>query len=221
MQTDHRIIAVVPPDGGEVAEYLRLSVDIADPDGEGEVESISVSIPEQGIFWNVPHAALSVETRDGQTWYTTPHLSVAGSGRFPRGSAEITVIDLSGREDRRSIAIPLTLPEATVDDAITFDAASGAFRLPGSDRTYLIGYRRGEGQREVRELVDAGTAVSVDVIAEQIVRAGNGPRRSDGGDRDAGAELTIWGIVEWSPLLWIESGPWTIDPQETGVSASQ
>jgi hypothetical protein len=214
---------VVPSDGGEVTEYLRLSVDVADPDGEGEVESISVSIPEEGIFWTVPLDALTVESRDGQTWYTAPHLSVAGRNRFPRGTIDITVVDLSGREDRRSITIPLTLPEATADDAILRDAPGDTFRLPESGDRYLIGYRRGSGQREVRELVDAAQTVTAAALTEQILQAGRNSRRNGDGDAGGAAEdLVIWGIVEWSPLLWIESGPWIIDPAASdGASGAE
>jgi hypothetical protein len=223
MQIDHRLIAKVSSDTDAVTEYLFLSVDVADPDGEGEVESLLVSLPEAGVSWTVPLDVLTVESREGQTWYTTPHLSVVGSDRFPRGGVDVTVVDLSGREDHRSIALPLTLPEVTADDAIAFDAETATFRLPASGGTYLIGYRQGSGPREVRELVDTGTTVTAALLAEQLVRAVRGSRRGGGGaGGDAAEELTVWGIVEWSPLLWIESGPWTLDPSRgDGDSAAE
>ncbi|MFO8043415.1 MAG: hypothetical protein R6U25_09460 [Alkalispirochaeta sp.] len=194
-------MAAVPAGGTEVSEALVVSFDLFDPDGEGELAAVEVLLVDSGLRWALPVEELAYHEREGQRWYTTPFLSVDGRSRLPRGSVEITVVDLSGREDRQEVQLPRTLPELEATAAARLTSSATIVPGEGSDSLVVV-LESGEGHREVRRLSGSDGPVPLSRIFEQAVI-----------DRISAVAdpVQLWLLHEWSPRMHVESGPWQID----------
>ncbi len=205
MQVDH-YLAVTADD--EVQEALVVSVDLFDPDGSGEIAELEVHLPDADLRWTLDVDNLAYHERDGQQWYTTAPLPIEGRQRIPRGTVAITVTDLSGREDRREVQLPRTLPELTTEAMAQLDG-SGTIR-PNSDAESLtVVVETAQGHREMRRVSDLSTEFSVLRVFEQ----GSLERL-----QEAEQPVRVWVLQEWGPRMQTESGPWEVDM--SGLSLS-
>lgn len=204
MQVDHYLVAAVPAGGSAVTEALVVSFDLFDPDGEGELAVVEVRLVESDLRWTLPVEELTYHEREGQRWYTTPFLTIDGRARLPRGSVELTVVDLSGREDRQEVQLPRTLPELDATSAARLTSDATIVPGDGSDSMVVV-LESGEGNREVRELSGSDEPVPLSRIFEPSVI-----------DRMSAISepVQLWLLHEWSPRMHVESGPWRVDAAE-------
>lgn len=204
MQVDHYVIASWNPAGGTVTEALVVAIDLFDPDGAGELSLLDVRLNDSDLSWTLSVDELSYHEQDGQRWYTTAPLVIEGQSRMPRGGeVQITARDLSGREDRRDVPLPGTLPELTVQAAARVNEAGGI--VPGDEMESLVVVLESStnGRREVREVADPVGVLPLSRVFEHAVI-----HRL----KEASEPYRIWLLHEWSPRLLIESGPWELDP---------
>jgi hypothetical protein len=154
MQVDWRIIA--SRDGETVQERLSVFVDVSDADGDGEIAYVEVLIPAHGVWWRLtPESDSSGSpwreyTRDGQKWFGSDTLVIAGQPILPRADMTVRVGDLSGREDERVIPIPRTLTIAQPTDFATVTARG--ITVPEAARRLFVLRNRGGREAAVREL---------------------------------------------------------------------
>jgi hypothetical protein len=210
MQVDHYVVASWNPTREGFGEALVVSLDVFDPDGAGELETVDVRVAAFDLRWTLDAEDLSYHEQDGQRWYTTPRLTITDQARFPRGEVEITVTDLSGREDLRNVSIPRTLPDFEVDDVSRLDAG-GTVRTSDEVDTLLIIFESADGRREVREISEPAGTVTLSRVYEPAV-----VRRL----QEAAEPVRMWLLQEWSPRIYLESGPWEVDPGELSFSNS-
>lgn len=210
MQIDHRIVAAYHPGAAAVSEVLRVSVDVYDADGEGELDRLTVRLPGREIEWVLPVAQLTSTTQEGQHWYRTDALGVSGLARIPRGAVEVVATDLSGREDRRTVQLPLTLPDLDVGDMPRLDREA-RLTVPGEVTSVVLAFGTSTGPEFRRVAVDGGEVdlrgTVDDSLIARITAEGREPR--------------VWILGEWSPVLWIESGPWPLPTAMRSPSAAE
>jgi hypothetical protein len=204
MQVDHYLVASWTPSRDEVSEALVVSVDLFDPDGAGELEELHVRLAAFELGWTLGVEELAYHEQDGQRWYTTPPLEITGRARFPRGEVEITARDLSGREDRRTVSLPQTLPEFSADDAPRMEAGR-TFLIDDEGGPVVIVVETVDGRREVREISEPPESVAMWRVFERPVL-----QRL----QETVEPFHVWVLQEWSPRIYLESGPWAIDPAQ-------
>lgn len=203
MQVEHRIVAAVAPERGTATERLIVSVDVFDPDGEGELDRLRVAIPAHDIHWDVPAAELDHQVMDGQQWYTARDLVIRGRARIPRGAVDIIATDKAGREARRTVQLPLTLPEpadlawARLEDGTVVSVPEEA----DSVLLALVAPEDAVPERREFRVLPSGETDRLD-LAGSLAPSMVAPfRRSDG-------SIPVYLIVRVTPRYWIESGPW-------------
>ncbi|MFW5693765.1 MAG: hypothetical protein ACOCYB_01255 [Alkalispirochaeta sp.] len=184
----------------DVGEALIVSVDVFDADGSGELAELDVRLPEADLYWTIDVEDLSYHEQDGQQWYTTSPLVIDGLSRVPRGPVLITVTDLSGRQDRREVQLPRTLPEPTQDLLARMDATGTI--VPAEDAESLtVVVESEEGRRDVRHVSDVSETVLVtDVFDEASLQR----------LRDAEQPVRVWVLHDWGTRIQSESGPWAL-----------
>lgn len=204
MQVDWRIIA--SRDGETVQERLSVFVDVSDADGDGEIAYVEVLIPAHGVWWRLtPESDSSGSpwreyTHDGQKWYGSDTLVIAGQPILPRADMTVRVGDLSGREDERVIPIPRTLTIAHPNDFATVTARG--ITVPEAARRLFALQNRGGREaavRELRGLADRGTrgASTTDGTAPAINDASTDPTAP------ADAFLYPWRDVSPAERAWL------------------
>lgn len=189
MDLELRVVVRPGPEPEGVEEALVVEADVADADGADELAELVVELQDAGLVWVVPVDRLTLHAQEGQNWYVTPALTVAGSRRIPRGSVRVTARDFSGREARGTEPLPLTLPLLEAGDLPQLEGS--LLREPGRMWSrLLIGVRENDRLR-MEELVDADPPVS---IRGAVSRPG----------------ARFWLVAQWSPRLWAETGPWEL-----------
>ncbi len=191
MQVDLRIHATLAEAGTEIREELVIYLDIHDPDGIEDVAWVVVELPEYGIGWELEDEDLHYVQRGEEHWFGSA-LIVPGRHRIPRGIVRVIVGDLSGRTAERRIRIP---GSTIVPNEADFPVPDGEGRIalsPGATRHFLYreGYYRELYRSEPRENDDGGR---YHLNPEVLDELGDEPFQL---------------VAEWSPFLWMESGPW-------------
>ncbi len=203
LQIDARLIAGGVPHQEEVEERLSVFVDVYDPDGEGELDTLTIAYEDFDLSWNLDGSTWRYHPRDGQHWYGSDRLRLRGRSRMPRDTLVVTVIDLSGREASQTVTIPTTVPEAEPDAFARI--ADGNLVVPADARRLYV-------TRSASDASPISTELEWPLDTEERIvpwsslvsdTAQQAAELSDGTD--------IFLIVEWSPWLWMESGPWRVE----------
>lgn len=203
---EHRLQAAAPSDAAEtdVLEALVVSVDLFDADGSGEIAELEVLLSTSNLYWTLDVEDLAYHERDGQQWYTTAPLTIDGRSRIPRGPVVITVTDLSGRQDRREVQLPRTLPELTFGALAGMDAAGVISPADIADSLIVVA-ETAQGQRETRRVSD----VSSEILLSQVFE-----REALQRLQEADQPVQVWLLQEWGTRMQSEHGPWELDFSE-------
>ena len=201
MQVEARIISSLSD--SRTTERLSVFIDGRDPDGIDDLAWVVVEFPRDGLGWRLEGETLHYRQSDSRHWFGSDQLTVPGTSELPRGTLRIILGDLSGRTATREVTLP---PGRAPEDRRSYprlrrDSASRSVVLETvrvQSRHYLVS---GERRLEVRfpespSGTAPGSAPGVsgfELPQEALQPFANEP---------------LWVIVEWSPSLWLEWGPW-------------
>ena len=202
LQIDARLIVSGVPPGENIEERLSVFVDVFDPDGEGELDTLTVAYEDFDLVWRLDGSTWRYHPRDGQHWYGSDRLRLPGPSRMPRDTLVVTVTDLSGREASQTVSIPTTVPE--VDAGAFARIVDGDLLLPDDVRRLYVTRRAPEVAPMSTELEWPLEMVERVIPWSALLSPGTQPLA------DVSGETDVFLIVEWSPWLWIESGPWRV-----------
>ena len=205
MQSEVRlVVAAGPSDTATVHESLVVSTDVYDADGEQEVASVTVRLPELEIEWVSSLDSMLYQESNGQHWYTTEHLRIPGMQRIVRGPLEVIASDLSGREAYTQLAVARNTPYFRLAQlpSITTDTIV----IPVQVRRVALALQSEDGQSLTREL-QFGGGFSAE---RSITRVPLNEIDGEGLPRGPSQSTQAWVIAQWNDTVWLERGPYEL-----------
>ncbi|NOY09008.1 MAG: hypothetical protein GXP33_09215 [Spirochaetes bacterium] len=130
--------AVRNPDSLEIYQALSLFIDVTDPDGINDIESIYLINDENELYWKLTAEEWEKKTAGGETWLGSNSLLMPDGSRFPGGEYRILVQDTGGDSDERTLAI--TVPPLNISK-LNFPGVmvkTGIITIKGVRKSYSL-----------------------------------------------------------------------------------
>ncbi len=130
--------AVRNPNSLETYQTLSLFINVTDPDGVNDIETIYLINDNKELYWKLTSEEWEKKTTGGETWIGSNSLLMPDGSRFPGGEYRILVQDTGGDSDERTLAIassPLNLSKLIFPGVIV---KTGTITIKGVIKSYSL-----------------------------------------------------------------------------------